>query len=737
MLKKTLAALAASALVLGAVPGALRTAAAEAAAPEPDAAAAGEMVAENDRLILRCTEGGALTLEDKETGSLLQSVPEPPEGQTVTGLANVERNSTLLVEYASEKNIVGKTNSFVGSVGEDGLTIEKIPNGVRLNFRFPEESTGFFIPVEVTLQDDYMQASIITEEIEEAGASRILTISLLPFFGAGSKADEGYIFVPDGSGAVINFNNGKNRYDQYDEPVFGKDDTLTTSYVRTNKQKIYLPVFAVQKGAYGHMAVITEGKANASIFANVAGSAKSLFFNNAGASFTYRSKDIVILAEAAFNPREVTTLAAYPNDTGRYTVRYYPLRGEETSLGGIAAKYRKYLLDEGLLNTRKRDVRATPKFNLQLVGGVKKPSSFLGFPITKYMPLTTYSGAADMAASLREQGVDNLMVQFLGWAKGGVNASIDTSLKPESKLGGEKGLNALKDALAASGTDLYLDVEVQKMYKDGWGVAKRFDGVKKISGIPNALQPIRLDLLRPDTKAASYNLLKPLKLETILEKLRPDPGFTLTYGGLGSTLYSDFDESAFFYRTAFQDIVTGQLGAIFERQESVMLDTACEYALKYVDCIAGAPLTSSRFDVEDYEVPFYQMVISGWLEYSGNPVNLEGSPDEAVLQSIGAGSGLCFQLMSEDPSRIKNSAIDGCYAGGFDGWSAYAAESYGRMQAAYEAIGTREIADFRAVADRVSVTVFANGKELCVNLSQAAFEYGGATVAPGDFAVVG
>ena len=168
-----------------------------------------------------------------------------------------------------------------------------------------------------------------------------------------------------------------------------------------------------------------------------------------------------------------------------------------------------------------------------------------------------------------------------------------------------------------------------------------------------------------------------------------------------------------------------------------MLDTACEYALKYVDCITGVPVTSSRFDVEDYEVPFYQMVIGGLMEYSGKPVNLEGNPDEAVLQSIAMGSGLCFQLMSEDPSRIKNSAMEGCYAGGFDGWSAYAAESYGRMRDAYEAIGSREIVDFKMVSDRVSVTAFANRKELCVNQSGTAFEYGGKTVAPGDFAVIG
>lgn len=34
---------------------------------------------------------------------------------------------------------------------------------------------------------------------------------LLPFFGAASKSDKGYIVVPDGCGAVINFNNKKGK----------------------------------------------------------------------------------------------------------------------------------------------------------------------------------------------------------------------------------------------------------------------------------------------------------------------------------------------------------------------------------------------------------------------------------------------------------------------------------------------------------------------------------------------
>lgn len=67
----------------------------------------------------------------------------------------------------------------------------------------------FQIPIEYTLRDDSLKVTIGADRIEEVGGIQIGTIDLLPFFGAGSMEDSGYLFVPSGSGAIIQFNNGK------------------------------------------------------------------------------------------------------------------------------------------------------------------------------------------------------------------------------------------------------------------------------------------------------------------------------------------------------------------------------------------------------------------------------------------------------------------------------------------------------------------------------------------------
>lgn len=52
-----------------------------------------------------------------------------------------------------------------------------------------------------------------------------MDIDLLEYFGAAGPEEEGYMFVPDGSGALIMFNNGKVNAPAYIGYVYGEDKT--------------------------------------------------------------------------------------------------------------------------------------------------------------------------------------------------------------------------------------------------------------------------------------------------------------------------------------------------------------------------------------------------------------------------------------------------------------------------------------------------------------------------------
>ena len=113
----------------------------------------------------------------------------------------------MIISYTTDKRQQKVTNSFVSCISRQAYTIKKIDHGVLVNYKFPSE--GFYIPVRYILNDRGLNASILFSDIKENKDNKLDTISFLPYLGAGDMNDEGFMLVPDGSGAIIYMNNGK------------------------------------------------------------------------------------------------------------------------------------------------------------------------------------------------------------------------------------------------------------------------------------------------------------------------------------------------------------------------------------------------------------------------------------------------------------------------------------------------------------------------------------------------
>ena len=71
------------------------------------------------------------------------------------------------------------------------------------------EALSFTITLDWQLTNDGVRVSIPYEGLGEFGGGQIRAIQLLPFFGAAGAQETGEIVLPDGSGALMRFNNGK------------------------------------------------------------------------------------------------------------------------------------------------------------------------------------------------------------------------------------------------------------------------------------------------------------------------------------------------------------------------------------------------------------------------------------------------------------------------------------------------------------------------------------------------
>ena len=241
---------------------------------EPEVASgytdAWETVAQNDRLeLLFQPSTTQLIVKDKAAGVEWRSNPEDAaEDPVAFGQNKTLVQSVLNVDYVNDQSNFYTMNSFQGSVQKNTYTYEYQENGLTVNWKFGNE--GLEIPCYFGIEEDCFVARVLTGQIVQHGSLQISKISLLPFFGSGSTQDEGYMVVPDGSGAMISYNNQKQAYQSYVQTVYGTDLALNLPSSTLVTQNATMPIFGIRKNSDALLAVITEGEYQAELHAEIA-----------------------------------------------------------------------------------------------------------------------------------------------------------------------------------------------------------------------------------------------------------------------------------------------------------------------------------------------------------------------------------------------------------------------------------------------------------------------------------
>ena len=121
------------------------------------------------------------------------------------------------------------------------------------------------------------------ENMEWRDAYKLTKLRVLPYLGAGSTEDEGFILVPEGNGGVINFNNGKNRQNPYYTQVYGWDYGEERAFL-TGETASAIPVFGISKNGSSMLCILEDYATVATIEADVSGRGHG--YNIAYATYT-------------------------------------------------------------------------------------------------------------------------------------------------------------------------------------------------------------------------------------------------------------------------------------------------------------------------------------------------------------------------------------------------------------------------------------------------------------------
>ncbi|BBH18661.1 hypothetical protein Back11_00060 [Paenibacillus baekrokdamisoli] len=688
-----------------------------------------EKTAENGKFALYVNmSDGQFAVEQKSSGFRWWSnPPEREDDPLAKGVFKMQLNSQLLVTYATSKGETSMVNNFVASINEKGAAVEKTKRGFRAVYRFPKQD--FVIPVEYTLEPDHLKAEIITGEIRENDPdTKITQIAFLPYFGAGSTADNGYLFVPDGSGALIRFNNGKSGYDAYRQKIYDNDNVLSQTREIIVRQRASLPVFGLKNKEHAFVAVIDKGDSLGTVRASVSGMGTS--YNQVFSEFTYRQLDTAQLLSRTWAEKEVNLLAGEATKLDRITLDYYFLDGEKSDYSGMAQRYQQFLIEEKGLQ---KSVMAgqTPLY-LDLFGAIAKKKSFFGIPFTSMEPLTTFKQAEQIIGQLQQSGVEHIVLRYKGWANDGLtNKTIPSTVKAISRLGGTTGYKRLLDYVDKQRVEFYPDVDLVHFQESGNGFSSHFDAANAVTKLVAPQYAFLRSTYQINSKEAPQYLLSPLKMQGAVDKFAQSyarfdhPNVSLNE--LGMQVYSDYRKNGIDRGTS-----VGIWTAIFEgfkaRSARLMLNQPNGYALPYAVHVTQVPFESSRFDIEDESVPFYQLVLHGIVPYSAPSVNLSSDPDYIKLKAIETGSYLQYSWMHAETASVKETPYDYLYSTHYRDWMDSAVAGYKELHQILYKVADRRMVGHQQLGQGVYETTYENGIRIIVNYNEHAVNVRGQSV---------
>ncbi len=678
-------------------------------------------IMENESLRLSVSRDGEVILSGKQSGETVKSRLDYAKNDShSSGLVKKMMNSELVIDYYNEKDILTSSVSTKGYSDEAEVTLKKENNKIRVSYKFTELSISF--DVVYALSKEYLSASIDFKSIKEADDLKILRITLLPALFAGTGDDNGYIFVPDGSGALINFNN--NSLTSYNADVYGaeasKDNNMKTSYDRT----IRMPVYGMVKNGSGMFAIIESGDAVASISAASQNAESYYNYVNATANIRCTYEKAMFTANDKTNQ---TVFAAVKQTDGAetFTVRFY-LLGRDADYAEMAKVYRNYLTNEKGL--KKQNTSA--ELNVELIGAIDVKANFLGFSYYKPKALTEYSEALDIVKELKKAGVENIAVRYLGWSNNGLtNSAVMKKVDASGVLGGKKDLHLFEKYLNNEGVSAYYDIDMLKFYKG----AKKYKVSSPFNDRISFSRYLR-SVYAKDISKRSWYLLSSKYLENnyaVLEKsLKKFNMESFSLSSITSNIYSDFNSKD----TVTRSEMLNSAAAVLKAAGKTAGETANSYALPYLNKIFSAPMYSSGYLILDKEIPFYEITLHGMINLTGESQFVSNDRHVNYLKTIETGSQLMYTGMAADSSEIVDTDYDYLYGTSFSLWKDDAVSKYKEYYPLLKEISDSLIVSHRELQNNVFETGYENGIKVIVNYNSQDVQVDGISIPEYGFA---
>lgn len=703
-----------------------------------DALADGE-ICQNERFIMSWNDTyKQVVVTDKQSGEVYSTIPTEAmqvqyddEGYEIEN--NVQIESPIIVYYYNSKTL-SETTAFAALDAIDGGEIfgEVIPNGIKVTYVFSSQEIA--VSVDYKLNEDNFEISVDPKEIYDNGENFVAGVAVAPFLcSLKNDSDDSYLFIPDGSGAVIKPQTIDMIGRQGSTRVYGEDITISDFTLTSYTEKINMPIFGKKQGDNAILGIITSSAERAYLNWDIGSSAKKYssiypFFRVRGHNIVKRPAGFVMsLAEIPIYDDYITEELL--------TVKYYPLSDEDANYSGMAKTYRKYLIENGQLSkSSQKQVGAA----IRILGGINQKTFNFGIPSTKLSALTTVSEAEQIAKYFDKKIDSDLLISLVGFGQSGLDiGKLGGDFKISSKLGKKSDISSLIASCKESNIKMFMDFDIIGFNKNGSGFSTSGDTAKSFDG-----QTVYLSFYNNVTRNGSgqdkYMLLGRAKLGAAAEKAVSTAkkyGFNgVSLSSLSNIAYSDYSLKG----AGVSGGIPANVSEILRNTKDTDILTINPniYAAGLSDYIAEAPVVSSQFDITRYDVPFYQIVLKGYVPMSSTSLNISVDYKTAVLKCIEAGIAPSFTLSFNYDNSFASSKFSSIPVSNFNGQKEKIVKTVNEVNKALEKISNATISQHEIYENGLRVTKFDNGVTVAVNYGEKAADYQGTQVDANNYIIL-
>ncbi|MDK2839982.1 MAG: hypothetical protein PWQ83_1554 [Thermosipho sp. (in: thermotogales)] len=689
-----------------------------------------KLIAESEKLELWFDEKNySIRILNKESGYLWGLV----DSENLSGMNNIWKgiaSSVLTIEYFDDNAL-----NYLLSISDKSVIkkYSKLENGIKIEANY--ESLAIKLKLYIYLNDDHIEFYIPYESIDEKGNFKLASIYIAPFLGAvRENKKSGYIFIPDGPGALIRFSKSSLNSSMFEKRIYGKDYSIDNlrevsdlkasrpnDFLR-EEPSIYMPVFGIvhgvnQNAIFGR---IISGAEYSSIVAYPSGVISPFYW--ASFKFIYRQKYLQPTTRSG-NGIQVPQKLKNKLDV-RY--RVYFLTGEQASYVGMAKFYRNILVKEGVLVKKPKSGNIPLSLDFVVSELEKK---VLGFNSIK---VTTYNYIKECIDYFKHLGVNKLNIFLEGWQERGRSGNKISKFSFEKSVGGKDGLLSLYKKFNDNDIKIYLVENVTKVTQQQININKEAGTNLSQSLIYEDKNNRDLWFFRSyytNIKLSSdYLKEKALKMNELGIK-------NLALKEYGIKLYGELLIDNEIYRNQAKELIIKTIANI-SKNINVSFFNANDYLWKYTNSIINIPMNNSQYLYETDTVPFLQILLSGYIEYFVPFMNDGFFSKLDVLKAIDFGAYPNFILTEIDNYYLAKTPLLYYPSTKFEDWKNSIVDIYKEINKALKHVRGFSISDRDVIAPGIVLVSYENGVSFLINYTENKYEYGNFTVLPESWILI-